>query len=112
MLMDSDTQNWDGLPGGDFIQQGLEDLAAARTTEFALLVLVGEPRLRGAGVRFPLYRPNLRGPVGHALYDLLEEKFGDDAYGRYNSMLRRMNSFAHALEREQSARREPLRLEI
>jgi hypothetical protein len=48
--------------------------------------------------------PALNGPVEHALYGFLEQKYGDDAYSRYNSLLPRMNSFAHALEWEQSKR--------
>jgi len=33
------------FPGGRLVRQGLEDLAAGRETEAALLVLVGAPRL-------------------------------------------------------------------
>jgi hypothetical protein len=95
-------EQWEGLPGADLIAQGLEDLASGRITEYSLLVLVGEPRLRFLNVSFPGFRPELSGPAGHALYDLLGEIYGDDAYGRYNSMLRRMDSFARALERERS----------
>ena len=94
--------DWTGLPGADLITRGLQELAAEKTTEHSLLVLVGEPRLRALDVPYPAYRPDLSGPAEHALYDLLVVSAGSDAYGRYNSMLRRMNSFAHALEREKS----------
>ena len=95
---------WEGLPGADLIEQGLADLRAHRITEHALLVLVGEPRLRALDIIFPDCRPSFKGPVEHAFYDLLEQKYDRDAYSRYNSMLRRMASFAHALEREYSKR--------
>jgi hypothetical protein len=97
-------QQWDGLPGADLVQQGLTDLAARTTSEHALLVLVGEPRLRALGISIPKGRPVVQGPVEHALYDHLEQEYGKDAYSRYNSLLRRMNSFAHALEREKALR--------
>jgi hypothetical protein len=35
-----------GLPGGELIRQGIEDLAANRSTVAALLVAIGAPRLR------------------------------------------------------------------
>ncbi len=92
---------WAGLPGADLVEQGLADLAAERISEHALLILVGEPRLRRLDIALPKYRPALKGSAEHALYELLEEK-GGDAYSRYNSLLRRLNSFAHALEWEQS----------
>ena len=38
-----------GLPGAELIQQGLDDLAAGRESEAALLVLIGRPRLRELG---------------------------------------------------------------
>lgn len=94
------SEQWNGLPGADLIEQGLEDLKEGRTTEHALLVLVGEPRLKCLGIRLPEFRPVFRGPVEHALYDFLEQAFGDEAFSRYNSLLRRMSSFARALERE------------
>jgi hypothetical protein len=97
------SNQWDGLPGADLIQQGLADLRGERVTEHSLLVLVGEPRLRALDVSFPEFRLVFTEPVEHTLYGLLETQYGQDAYSRYNSLLRRMNSFAHALEREKSA---------
>jgi len=90
----------DGLPGADFVTQGLEDLAAGKITEHSLLVLVGEPRLQRLGIKYPSIRPAVSVPVEHALYDFLSGIYGNGAHSRYNSILRRMNSFAHALERE------------
>jgi hypothetical protein len=91
---------WEGLPGAELVVRGLEDLKAERLSDAALLVLVAEPRLKNLDVFLPSWRPKIFGPVEHALYSWLEEQPGIDAYSRYNSLLRRINSFAHALERE------------
>jgi hypothetical protein len=91
---------WAGLPGAELVLKGIEDLDSGNITDAALLVLVAEPRLRALDIQLPGWRPNIAGPVEHALYSWLEEQPGIDAYSRYNSLLRRMNSFAHALERE------------
>ena len=88
------------FPGGDLIEQGLRDLAASKETELSLLVLVAEPRLRWLGIPFPAITIAVSRPVEHQLYGLLETKYGDDAYARYNSLLRRVSSFARALEGE------------
>lgn len=92
-----------GLPGGDTVDAGLDDLAAGRTTAAGLLVSLAEPRLRREGV-----------PVGvveadpeRRLYELLERTEGELAHARYGAMLRRMVSFADAcsLARRRSDRR-------
>jgi hypothetical protein len=41
-------------------------------------------------------------PREHLLYSRLEERLGAGAHSHYNSLLRRMDSYAHALERERS----------
>jgi hypothetical protein len=56
----------------------------------------------------PEPRPPVGDPVSHALYDYLSERYGADAYSRYNSLLRRLASFASALE-QQEARRQRLK---
>lgn len=94
-----------GLPGGELISRGLADLQAGDLSEFALLVLIAKPRLARLGITVKENCPAPSHPIEHALYTLLEDQYGDDAYGRYNSLLRRTASFAHALERELSARR-------
>jgi hypothetical protein len=93
---------WQGLPGAELVAKGLEDLKAEKLSDAALLVLVAEPRLKNLAIPLPAWRPKIAGPVEHALYSWLEDQPGIDAYSRYNSLLRRMNSFAQALEREQS----------
>lgn len=88
------------LPGQELIEQGLADLSQDRLTDSSLLVLITAPRLRRLGIQIP-DRPFLR-PCEHQLYTRLEERFGAAAHSHYNSLIRRIVSFAHALEREQS----------
>src|SRR5689334_24192023 len=88
------------LPGHDLVTQGLSDLAKGIISESSLLVLVASPRLRRLGIEVP--ERVLSEPYEHALYALIEERLGTGAYSYYNSLLRRMDSYAHALEREQS----------
>src|SRR4051812_28921391 len=95
-------QKWKGVPGADLMEQGLADLAEKRVTEHSLLVMVGAPRLRRLGIELAEVKRVNSGPIEHELYDLLESLYGAAAYSRYNSLLRRMDSFAHALEREQA----------
>jgi hypothetical protein len=88
------------LPGEDLVTQGLTDLAKGVLSESALLVLVAGPRLRGLGIQVPEWK--LSEPYEHALYSLIEERLGAGAHSYYNSLIRRIVSYAHALEREQS----------
>jgi hypothetical protein len=94
-------ENHDGLlPGEDLVTQGLADLAKGVLSESALLVLVASPRLKGLGIEVPEWK--LSEPYEHALYSLIEERLGTGAHSYYNSLLRRIISYEHALEREQS----------
>ncbi len=81
-----------GLPGGDIVDAGLDDLAAGQATEESLAVSLAAPRLRREGV-----------PVGatlgdpeSALYALLTATNADLVHPRYGAYLRRMVSFADA----------------
>jgi hypothetical protein len=85
-------------PGADLVSKGLSDLEAERTTSEALLVAVGAPRLRAAGLDVPAYATKISEPQ-QALYRLLAETLGDDAHSALNALLRRLISFEHALER-------------
>jgi hypothetical protein len=80
------------LPGADLIQQGLEDLNAGRASAEALLVSVGAPRLRSAGVDVgsPIDLPE------HKLYQLLASERGNAAHSAYNALIRRLVSFERA----------------
>jgi hypothetical protein len=88
------------LPGEDLVTEGLADLARGILSECALLVLVAGPRLRGLGIQVPEW--SLEEPFEHALYSRIEERLGSGAHSYYNSLIRRIVSYAQALEREQS----------
>ena len=81
------------LPGGPLIRQGLEDLAAGRESEAALLVLVGAPRLRRLGLAVP---EAVDGSPEHRLYQLLAVDDPDTAHSRYNALVRLLVSFERA----------------
>ena len=85
----------DTLPGGEFVEAGLTDLAAGRTTDAALLVLIGAHRLRGAGIDVPAIEIDR---VEHRLYESLAATGSDDAHSRYNAMIRLLVSFERAAE--------------
>lgn len=80
------------LPGADIVEQGLAELASQHVGEAACLVSIAAPRLELLGVRvpFPISDPEDR------LYQLLQERHGDAAHGRYNALIRRLVSFARA----------------
>jgi hypothetical protein len=81
-----------GLPGGDIVDAGLDDLAAGEVTDESLAVSLAAPRLRREGV-----------PVGVTLADPEDRLYAslaaadpDLAHARYGAWLRRMVSFADA----------------
>lgn len=80
------------LPGYELIRQGLEDLDAARESAEALLVSIGAPRLRLAGldVQAPITSPE------HKLYRMLAREKGNAAHSAYNALIRRLVSFERA----------------
>ena len=88
------------LPGQELVEQGLADLSQNRVSEAALLVLIAAPRLRRLGVAVP--SQPLPQCWEHELYARLDERLGAAAHSYYNSLIRRIVSFARALEREQS----------
>ena len=85
----------DALPGADLIESGLNDLRAGRETVAALLVAIGAPRLRHAGVEVP--KTNWEYPE-HLLYDLLARDDSDSAHSRYNALIRKLVSYERAAE--------------
>ena len=84
----------EALPGGDLIAQGLRDLARGAETVPALLVSIGAPRLRRAGIPVG---PTIEGPE-RRLYLLLAATDPDAAHSRYNALVRRLVSFERAAE--------------
>lgn len=89
-----------GLPGEELIRKGLVDLEAGEVTVEACLVSIASPRLRRHGL-LPMNATSLA-DAEMVLYRLLG-KTEEDPYGRYNSLLRRLVSFEHALDRLASA---------
>jgi hypothetical protein len=83
-----------GLPGHELVRAGLEDLAAGRETEAALLVAMAAPRLRALGIDVPAGGGSF---PSHRLYSLLSDS-DSGAHGRYNALVGRIASFARAAE--------------
>jgi hypothetical protein len=85
----------EGLPGSTLIREGLADHRAGRKTIAACLVRIASPRLSRAG----LIDPKVIEDDGTELelYQLLSGE-GNRAYSRYNSLLRELVSFEHALD--------------
>jgi hypothetical protein len=94
------------LPGEDLVEQGLIDLANDKVTDASLLVLIAAPRLKRLGIHVP--ERSFPQPYEHELYERLHERLGTAAHSYYNSLIRRMVSYAQSLEREcsQQAQRE------
>jgi hypothetical protein len=85
------------LPGSDLVRRGLSDLRRGTVSEEALLVLIASPRLESSGFVVPKLDTGL-GPHEHQLYMLLEQRLGRGAHSQYNALIRRVVSFARALE--------------
>jgi len=94
--------SFEGLPGGEIVAQGLADLERHTESKYTLLLSIAGPRLRGLGISIP--EANCLGSFEHRLYSLLELEYGNSAHARYNSLVRRIVSFARSFARE-SARR-------
>ena len=82
------------LPGYEIVSEGLDDLAAGRESDSALLVAMAAPRLRAIGIDVPQGGGD---QPSHRLYELLSEA-GEGAHSRYNSLVARVVSFARAAE--------------
>lgn len=85
--------DYDALPGGDLIAQGLADLERGEETVPSLLVSIGAPRLRRAGI--PVPETTYPDPE-HRLYLRLATEDSDSAHSRYNAWIRRLVSFERA----------------
>lgn len=60
-----------------------------------MLVSIGAPRLRRAGLPVPPELPD----ADHRLYLLLAERFDNDAHSQYNALIRTLVSYECAIER-------------
>ncbi|HSF20374.1 MAG TPA: hypothetical protein VLK65_32980 [Vicinamibacteria bacterium] len=87
--------SYEDLPGADLIERGLSDLAERRETPEALLVSIGAPRLKAAGL--PVPEATFR-DAERRLYDMLAREDEDSAHSRYNALVQRLVSFEDAVE--------------
>ena len=84
------------LPGADLVVAGMAALQRREFTIEALVVAVGAPRLRRAGLVLPEAADEPEAPE-LALYAALRAE-GGNAHSRYNALIRRLVSFERALE--------------
>ena len=85
------------IPGHEFLNKGLRDLAAGQQTEEALLVLIGAPRLRSLLPEAALGAMALSDTPEHLLFTKLEDRLGRGAHSAYNALIRRLVSAENAL---------------
>ena len=93
----SDVDNIETLPGAELVLAGMRDLHNGDISDNALLVLIAKPRLERLGFEVPDVR--ISRALSHELYSRLEVSKGNSAYSYFNSLLRRLNSFASILEK-------------
>src|SRR5262245_1002119 len=93
-----------GVPGGEIIDRGLDDLVAGRESVESLAVSLAAPRLRREGVPLPPLPTQVARNADVGLYRLLERTHGDDlAHPRYLAYFRQLASFADALSATRAA---------
>lgn len=98
-----DATIFEGLPGEEFAHAGLRDQAAGLESVASLLMEIAGPRLRALGLATgPAPTGGLATEI--RLYRLLARTHGDDAYGQYNALLRRLVSFERALDQRMRLR--------
>ena len=84
---------FEGLPGSELVNEGINDLRSGRDTISALLVAIGAPKLRQIGIELPDFHVTV---PEHRLYDLLAAEDSDSAHSKYNALIRRLVSFERA----------------
>jgi len=82
------------LPGHELVLKGIDDLARGIESHEALLVSIGAPRLRRAGIEVP---EPLDSPE-HRLYTRLAAEGSDSAHSCYNALVRRLVRFERATD--------------
>ena len=84
--------DWEAVanyPGAELVLPGLRDAAAGRVTIASCLVSVARPLIEKSGLAGHLSSISYVTQPEHVLYQLLQGERGN-AYGRYNSLLRRL----------------------
>jgi len=89
--------DFEALPGGALIWQGLADLEAGKRSVATLLIDIARPRLTELGI-VPHSAPPAVAEPERELYQRLRGEPGD-AYSRYNALIRELISFQAALIR-------------
>lgn len=85
----------DGLPGAALIREGLRDYRENRHTIPACLVRMARRRLTRVGLMETSPRNDINAELD--LYQLLSHE-GNQAYSRFNALIRQLVSFEHALD--------------
>ncbi len=85
-------------PGAELVLPGLRDAAAGHVTIGSCLVSIAQPVMESSGLAKHLPSLTYVAEPERALYRLLQNE-GGDAYGRYNSLLRRLVSFERMVRR-------------
>lgn len=88
-------QSFRQLPGGEYLAEGLSDLAAGRESVPSFLLAIASQRLAAAGLPLNTALPS---DPELGLYRLLRAAHGDDAHSQFNAALRRLTSFCQTLE--------------
>lgn len=91
------------MPGWEIVSEGIADATAGRVSPAACIVWIAWPRLRRAGLVTDEVRVKRVLEPERMLYRLLRETSAN-AYGSYQTLLRRVRRFEHALDREMFAR--------
>ena len=93
---------YEGLPGGELLLKGLDDLRAGLVdTCEALLIATAAGKLEGLGVDVPPLAWQITEPE-LTMYALLKTTH-PDPYAEYNALRRRFAKLEHALELRWSA---------
>jgi hypothetical protein len=83
------------LPGAQRVAEGLRDHREHRHTPASCLVRMARPRLAKAGLMKALPKHDTQAELD--LYQLLASE-GNQAYSRYNALIRELVSFERALD--------------
>jgi hypothetical protein len=86
------------LPGAELVLKGLTDARQGLSTVESCLVWIASIRLREHNLLGD-DMPERPAECERILYKLLQAN-GGNAYGRYNSLKRRLTSFLHALDQQ------------
>lgn len=96
--MDQSFESIERLPGAELVLPGLAEAATGATTIGSCLVSIARPLMETSGLAAHYRIATFVAEPERALYRLLQQE-GGNAYGRYNSLVRRLVSFEQGLRR-------------